>query len=141
MRALSTVVRAAARFALTSALLLVCAQTIAEEKISSVQIRSLLAGNTVVGTNEKGDEYHIYHTPEGRLSGKSNGSYDEGTWEAIADAQYCRKYQSWRNASRDCYNFFRIADGQYRAKAIDKNYDNVLRVVPGDPEGLKAYLR
>jgi len=107
------------------------------EQFSGVELRQMLAGNTLAGTNERGDKVFIYHDARGTMRGRANWKYeDAGTWELDSEGRYCRRWRKWRDAARDCFVFTPAGAGQFRVSAIGKSYDGTYHIEHGDPQAL-----
>ncbi len=81
------------RILTVAALLLTAAATsaLADEPMGAGEIRDMITGNTLIGKTEKGYAFHVYHNPNGKMSGQVKLThYDVGNWEVTDDGQYCR---------------------------------------------------
>ncbi len=108
---------------------------------SSQQLLTLLSNATSSGKSERGTEFDVYSRQDGRMVARTaRGNVDEGTWEITKEGKYCRQWHKWRNAERDCYFVYRLNNGEYRFKAIEKPYESVVRIARGDPEQLQRRI-
>jgi len=108
---------------------------------AAMELRTYIAGNTSSGKTRKGDTFHVYSNPDGKMYGTSinkfnKESQDSGTWEITRDSQYCRTWDKWRNGKRDCYQVYALEGNKFRMKAIGKSYENIFTIRVGDPEEL-----
>ena len=105
---------------------------------SARQLLELISDSTYSGQSEQGTSFHVYSRQDGRMIGRTlTRHFDEGTWEVTSDAKYCRKWNKWRDAGRDCFYVYLIEGDRVRFKAIDKSFESEGRIVPGDSENLK----
>jgi hypothetical protein len=105
--------------------------------VYSEQLIDLIPNSTYSGKSESGTKFDVYSRQDGRMSGRTaRGSFDEGTWEITSDGKYCRQWNKWRDASRDCFYVYLIEHDTFRFKAIGKSFESVGRIFPGDPEQL-----
>jgi hypothetical protein len=70
------------------------------ETLSGNQIRSLLAGNTMVGVQD-GSRYEEYLSPSGMISGSTGVDDFGGQWK-IAGNQVCFLYGGGQSSGWDC---------------------------------------
>jgi hypothetical protein len=111
-------------------------------RISSAQkLLDLISDSTQSGKSERGTQFDIYFRQDGQMVGRTiKGNVDEGIWEAIKDGKYCRQWNKWRDASRDCYYVYKLDNGEYRFKAIEKPYETLVWITRGDPKQLKRRI-
>jgi tetratricopeptide (TPR) repeat protein len=77
--------------------------------LTAAVLRSLFPGNTGTGEVAGGDQWHIYHVPDGRLLIRNPGGHtDEGTWEITDDGQFCRQWNS--GGRKACWIYFKNGD-------------------------------
>ena len=108
---------------------------------SSQQLLELIADSTYAGRSENGMLFVVYSRQDGRMIGRTeNGDVDEGTWEVTTDKEYCRQWNSWRNATRACFLVYKVDDQTLRFKGIGQAFESVGRIVPGDPEHLERNM-
>jgi hypothetical protein len=79
---------------------------------SAAEIRALVGGNEMTGTNSNGIGYSIEFDANGKWAGQCTGSAvnlgskyctaDSGTWEATKDNELCLIYHSWQNGRTLC---------------------------------------
>ena len=131
------------RIIAVAALLLAAATSaLADEPMGAGEIRDMITGNTLIGKTEKGYAFHVYHNPNGKMSGQARLTYyDVGTWEVTDDGKYCRQWKKWRRGWRDCFLLSSLGEDQFRLKAINIHYDSTFRIVKGDPEGLNTWIK
>lgn len=120
-------------------LLLLSAQNVlAQERLSASEVTSSFSGNTISGKTEKGADFHVYHNPNGQMSGQARlAFYDVGRWSVTDEGEYCRQWTHWREGARDCFEVFRVGENQYRIKGVNYPYDSRFTIYDGDPENLK----
>ena len=107
----------------------------------AMQLRTSFAGNTFSGTTRDGLKFHVYHSSDGSMFGRSTTKFnkedqDSGVWGINQDSQYCRKWNKWRAGSRDCFQVYSLENNKFRMKAIGKSYQSIFTIHQGDPEGL-----
>jgi hypothetical protein len=108
------------------------------QRLPASEMRGLISGNTVSGKSERGSDFHVYHSPDGKMSGQARlAYYDVGTWEITDDGKYCRRWTNWREGARDCFEMFEVGEDRLRIKAINYHYDDTFRIREGDPQNLK----
>lgn len=125
-------------FLLILAVTIPISAVMAQEAMTAEAMRAVIVGNTLSGKNEDGYEVHVYHDTDGTMEGKARKKYyDSGTWEIADDNLFCRKWDKWRKAKRDCFQMFQLGNNIYRLKANNQNYESLLTAREGDPEKLK----
>ena len=113
-------------------------EALARDAMTAEDMRTVVTGNTLSGKSEKGYEVHVYHDTDGTMEGNSRKKYyDSGTWKISDEGLYCRKWKKWRKAKLDCFQMYQIGSNIYRLKAIDQDYESLLKMREGDPEKLK----
>lgn len=112
------------------------------QRITSAQeLLDLLSNTTGSGKSERGTVFAVYNRRDGRMVARTaKGSVDEGVWEITPDGRYCRQWNNWREGARDCFYVFRLDDGRFRFKGIDKPYDSTVSMTPGDSRGLSRRM-
>lgn len=124
------------------ALMMFSAESAAEEKITSAEMREFIPSNTLSGRNDKQIMVHVYHDPGGKMEGvaKRQGThYDSGNWTITDDDQYCRQWERWRLKKLDCFHIYRLGDNHYRLESLPNRFDTRVKVREGNPQGLKVY--
>jgi hypothetical protein len=115
--------------------------SLTQERLSASEMRSALSGNTLYGKTERGSDFRVYHSLEGKMSGQARlAYYDVGEWDVTEDGNYCRQWTNWREGARDCFDMYRTGDNQFRINAINYHYESTFRVREGDPESLKGRI-
>lgn len=110
-------------------------------QLSGAELRRNIVGNTSSGKSERGHQFHVYHSANGRMVGNAKlRLYDVGTYTISEDGLYCREWTRWRSGGRDCFKAYRTGDNRIRMKATNYHYESIFVVRPGDPEGLEQRL-
>ncbi len=122
-------------------LLLTSTAVFARQRLSASEMRSVISGNTLSGKTEWGADFHVYHSPDRKMSAQGKlAYYDVGIWEITDDGKYCREWTYWRDAARDCFEMYRIGEDRFRIKAINYHYESIFRMRKGDPQNLKGRI-
>ena len=123
------------------ALILTLAISLSREPMRASEMRSLLSGNTVSGRTARGSDFHVYHRPDGVMSGQTHTvDYDVGKWEITEDGKFCRQWRTWRHGARDCFDMYQTGEGQFRMISAHPRYEATFTVRKGDPEELERRI-
>jgi hypothetical protein len=123
------------------ALVLTLAIGLSRDRMPTSEIRSLLSGNTSSGRTVQGSDFHIYHRPDGMMSGQAHSvDYDVGKWEITDDDKFCRQWTNWRHGARVCFDVYRNGEGQFRMMSAHPRYEATFTVRKGDPEELEGRI-
>lgn len=113
----------------------------AQQPLSESEMRSVISGNTLSGKTERGADFHVYHSPDGKMSGQARlAYYDVGTWRIDSNDRYCRQWTNWREGATDCFEIYQIGENRLRMKAINYHYESTFQTHEGDPENLKGRI-
>jgi hypothetical protein len=97
-----------------------------ERKLTTEEIQTALAGNTVHGLWGE-TEYYSYFDADGRTSYATRRGVDWGRWRAVND-RYC---STWRMSGESCYDILRDGDKIiWVLPSSGKRYDSML--IPGE---------
>jgi hypothetical protein len=102
-------------------------------KMSSLQIRKTLPGNTLKGSDSSGS-YEIYYDSESTFKAIYDGKKDTGSWQAV-DGMYCRSWDNLGTGSERCFIFLRDKDEIIWTDSSGKKTDTS-RLLIGNPSGL-----
>jgi hypothetical protein len=111
-------------------------------QLSHKELIQYLSGNTVSGRTERFIDFHIYYSPDGKLSGQAKGTrYDAGTWQAYPNATYCRRWDRWLSGARECFKVFLLGANRIQFQKVGSDRrSNAFTLRLGDPKNLKGRI-
>ncbi len=107
-------------------------EVVSYTKLKGSEIRSLLPGNSLKGTDKSG-KYVIYYTSASTMKIVRNGVKDTGRWR-ISGNKYCRKWTKLGKGKNRCLSFYKrgntikwVRKGKVRDRTV---------LLQGNPAGL-----
>lgn len=107
-------------------------------RIDSMQ--TLFAGKISSGKTRKGNQYHVFHAPDGTMQGITltlyNEYHDTGTWLVDESGHYCVEWKKWEDGKQKCYAITEIGVSRYEAANVYGGDVWSFELQSGDPRKL-----
>jgi hypothetical protein len=103
-------------------------------RLSSGEIMTLLAGNTVNGIAGNGQPYYVRFASDGRLRMRQGDFNDSGSWHVTSDNRLCSSMTKTNVGMEQCYSLYR--DGTNVSFERDGTRIGSFTVLSGDPMNL-----
>ena len=79
-------------------------------RMSTAQIKQILAGNSV---RQVDDQYRAYYANNGTVEAVYLNISQRGSW-SVQNNQLCQKWQEWAGGKTQCYLVYKGTGGAYR---------------------------
>jgi hypothetical protein len=105
--------------------------TLTPARLTALEIRTLIAGNTASGTTSSGKPYWLKFQSGGTVAYHEGDFGTSGSWRVGADS-LCSRFPNINNGTEECYTLYRTADGtNYVYERPDGNAIGSFTVSPG----------
>lgn len=103
--------------------------------LTSVELRSLLSGNTLLGTNDRGFDYVTYYRPDGTSHLKSKKFDEQGKWRIDPANGYCTQWPFMNDGKEQCRSIYKVGD-RYQMIRPDGSDSSTFTIAKGNPNKL-----
>ena len=101
-------------------------------QLSAIELLDTLVGNTFVGKNAIGTEFHVVTYDNGTIAGALAGTEDVGAWQLDGDA-ICMRWSVLNLGILDCFNVYKDQEAVRFHFVVDNGIDAEGTVTSGDP--------
>jgi len=104
-------------------------------RVTSGELRSELADNTVSGVAKNGQTFYSWFAPDGTLHFAQANVRDTGTWSVNSDGQLCTSLTQINAGAQSCYAVYRNGNS-LTFERTDGQPVGTFTFVPGNPQKL-----